>query len=152
MTNTTKKLSHHELTAEWVNDSQGSAIMLTQLDGSGCNEAATILLDPWQLRATCEHFGLIANDQAAHKTIAMLKRRLLVLRDRIDHLGEYMEFCSDHDHANLEYEQGYVAATHAIAQEFCADLDDLPDSTTVGNLVTVPVTPTGATPTQPALI
>ena len=30
MTSNTEKLTHHELTAEWVDDSQGRAIMLTQ--------------------------------------------------------------------------------------------------------------------------
>ena len=92
----TDKLQHHELTAEWLDDDQGRAIMLTQADGSGCNEAATILLSPWQLRAVCERFDLVGtSDPKAAKTIATLTRRLLVLNGRIEHLADYLHNNSD---------------------------------------------------------
>ncbi|WP_296444192.1 hypothetical protein [Rhodoferax sp. UBA5149] len=114
--------THYHLTAEQFSDESGPAIMLTQQDG--IEDPVTIVAHPWQLRAVCEQFGLIASDPAAQKTIAMLTRRLLVLRDRIDHLGDYLTNYSDHEHANLEYELTYITATTDIAEEFCADLVD----------------------------
>lgn len=116
----TTDLQHYELTAEWLDDSQGRAIMLTQADGSGCNEPSTILLDMWQLRAVCERFGVASDPQSA-KTIATLQRRMLVLERRITHLANYLDTCTDRSHANLDYETDYAYATAEIAAEFVAD-------------------------------
>lgn len=153
MTDTTAKLTHHELTAQWTGDTRGRTIKLTQSDGSGCNEPSTILLDPWQLRAACKQFGGIASDSQAAKTIAMLQRRLLVLRDRIDELANYLCNHSDHRHADLNYETTYANATADIAAEFVAELEDARQPATLPNVDQVPesLTPelAGA---QPALI
>ncbi|MEI8326013.1 MAG: hypothetical protein WCH44_11735 [Betaproteobacteria bacterium] len=130
MQNTTDKIRHHEMTAEWVDDEQGRVIMLTQ-SADGYHEPNSVLVNPWQLRAVCEQYGLIASDAQAARTIAMLTRRLLVLRDRIDHLGDYLTNQSDHDHANLDYELTYIVATAEIADEFCADLPGAQPQTTV---------------------
>ena len=97
--------------------------MLSQAD-IGYDDPTSVIFHPWQLRAVCEQFGLIASDAQAEKTIATLTRRLLVLRDRIDHLGDYLTNQSDHAHANLDYELTYVVATAEIADEFCAELGD----------------------------
>jgi hypothetical protein len=118
----TDKLTHHELTAEWVDDRQGRAIMLTQ-PADNYDEPGSVLLHPWQLRAVCEQFGIIASDQQAAKTIATLTRRLLVLRDRIDELAADLSNNSDHKHADLSYEMTYANATADIAAEFCAELE-----------------------------
>ena len=104
----TDKLTHHELIAEWVDDSQGRAIMLTQNNGGDYDEAPSIILDPWQLRAVCERFGIVASDQQATKTITTLTRRLKLLNDRIGHLAHYLANHSDHKHADLSYEQTYA--------------------------------------------
>lgn len=69
--NMQNKLTHHHLTAEAVNDEHGKAIMLTQQE-DGYNEPNTVLVHPWQLRAVCEQFGIIASDPQAAKTIATL--------------------------------------------------------------------------------
>lgn len=120
----TEILQHHELTAEWVDDKQGAAIMLTQADPY-MNDPNTVLLHPWQLRAVCEQFDLMpASDPQAAKTIAMLTRRLLTLRDRIDRLHDYLVNHSDHKHADLSYEVTYATACIDLADEFCAELDD----------------------------
>ena len=63
----TNKLTHHHLSAEWVRDTHGTAIMLTQQDG--IEDPQTVLVHPWQLRAACEHFGVVASDRQAAKTI-----------------------------------------------------------------------------------
>lgn len=119
----TDTLTHHELTAEWVNDNQGKAIMLTQ-PADNYDEPGTVLIHPWQLRAVCEQFGIIASDPQAAKTIATLTRRLMVLRDRIDHLADFLANHSDSKHADLSFEQTYATATAEIADEFCTELVD----------------------------
>lgn len=119
----TDKLTHHELTAEWVHDNQGKAIMLTQ-PADNYDEPGAVLIHPWQLRAVCEQFGIIASDPQAEKTIATLTRRLMVLRDRIDHLANFLANHSDSKHADLSFEQTYATATADIADEFCAELVD----------------------------
>lgn len=116
-------ITHHHLSVEQVNDDQGQAIMLTQQDGH--SEPQTVLVHPWQLRAACEHLGLIeTSDPQAARTIAKLKRQLLALNERVEHLAHWLANHSDHAHANLEYEQTYAVATADIAAEFCADLLD----------------------------
>lgn len=121
----TDTLQHHELTAEWVNDNQGRAIMLTQ-PADNYDEPGTVLIHPWQLRAVCEQFGIIASDPQAAKTIATLTRRLMVLRDRIDHLANYLANHSDSKHADLSFEQTYATATAEIADEFCKEMEATP--------------------------
>ena len=59
----TTKLTHHHLSAEQVNDQHGKAIMLTQQDG--IEEPQSVLVHPFQLRAVCEQFGIIASDTRA---------------------------------------------------------------------------------------
>jgi hypothetical protein len=123
MTNT---LTHHHLSAELVNDKHGTAIMLTQQDG--IEEPHTVLVHPFQLRAVCEQFGIIASDQQAAKTIATLQRRMVALRDRIDRLADWMAKHSDHNHADLSYEVTQLQALQDLANEWCGDFaDDLSD-------------------------
>ena len=117
----TDTLTHHELTAEWVADNQGRAILLTQ-PSDNYDDPREGLIHPWQLCAVCEQFGIIASDPQAAKTIATLTRRLHLLRDRIDRLHNYLLNHSDHRHADLSYEVTYATATAEIAEEFCAEL------------------------------
>ena len=118
----TTTLTHHHLTAEQVDDEHGTAIMLTQQDG--IEEMQTILLHPWQLRAVCEQFDLIASDPQAAKTIATLQRRMVGLRDRIDNLADWMANHSDHAHADLSYETTQLRALQDLAGEWCADFEE----------------------------
>ena len=130
----TDTLTHHELTAEWVDDNKGRAIMLTQ-PADNYDDPGTVLIHPWQLRAVCEQFGIIASDPQAAKTIAMLTRRLHLLRDRIDYLADWLVNHSDHKHADLSYELTYARATADIAAEFCAELGDASEQVTPSNAV-----------------
>ena len=116
---TTTPMTHHHLKAEWLNDHHGPAILLTQQDGN--DEPNEVLVHPWQLRALCEHFGLLTADQKAAKTIATLQRRMLALRDRIDDLGDYMVHHSDHKHADLSHELNTINMLAELADEWCAD-------------------------------
>lgn len=122
----TTKLTHHHLTAQLVNDEHGTAILLTQQDG--LEEPNSVLVHPWQLRAVCEQFGIIASDQQAAKTIATLQRRMVGLRERIDDLTYWMAKHGDHEHADLSYEMTRLDALRDLADEWCADFEeDLPE-------------------------
>lgn len=116
------KLTHHHLTAEAVNDQHGTAIMLTQQE-DGYNEPNTVLVHPFQLRAVCEQFDLIASDQQAAKAIATLQRRMKALHVRIEALADWMARHSDHRHADLSYETTQLHALLDLAGEWCADFD-----------------------------
>lgn len=115
----------HSLTVEEVEDSYGKAIMLTQ-SSDGYNEPDTVLLHPWQLRAVCEELGVIAADEQAAKTIATLRRRMLVLRGRIDQLAQWMAQRSDHNRADLSHEMTSINALADLAGEWCVDFDSEP--------------------------
>lgn len=113
-----------ELNIELMDDKQGSLILLEQ--GSGGN-TDRVAIHPIHLRYMAEKFGLVAtSDPTAHKTIAMLTRRLHVLRDRVGHLAHFLANHSDSKHADLSYEQTHATATSEIADEFCAELVDTP--------------------------
>ena len=72
-----------------------------------------------------------------------------VLRERCEHLGRYLAITSDSAHADLTYEQNYSEATADIADEFCADLDDLAPCTAPSHAgVTRDATRTSAGQTQ----
>ncbi|MCB8747643.1 hypothetical protein LHU53_12080 [Rhodoferax sp. U2-2l] len=121
MTTITQRQADHvqNLTIETGTD---GSIILEQDTGG---DISHVYLHPVHLRALAEKAGLVeTSDPQAAKTIATLTRRLLVLRDRIDHLGDYLTNHSDHQHSNLDYELTYITATANIATEFCADLID----------------------------
>lgn len=123
----TDNLTHHNLKAEWVSDKHGTAVMLTQQDESGCYEPSTVLVHPWQLRAVCEQFGLVAANPVAARNIATLTRRMVALRDRIESLRDYMAEFSDHDHADLSAEMTRINALADLACEWCRDFTDEPE-------------------------
>ena len=124
----TNKLTHHHLSAEWVRDTHGTAIMLTQQDG--IEEPHSVLVHPFQLRAVCEQFDIIASDMQAANTIATLQRRMVGLRDRIDALADWVARHSNHDHADLSYEVTQLQALQDLAGEWCTEFDELESDTT----------------------
>lgn len=137
-----------ELKIELMDDTEGSLILLEQDSGGNLDRVA---IHPIHLRYMAEKFGLIeTSDPQAQKTIAMLTRRLLLLRDRMDNLHNYLVNHSDHKHADLSYEVTYATACVDLADEFCAELDDTlaPPSNAIQN----PVTPKPPAPVQPSLI
>lgn len=115
-----QELLHYHFTASHVKDAHGPAIMLEQQEG--IEDTMSIMVHPWQLRAACEHLGIIATDQQAERTIATLTRRIKTLAGRIERLAEYLETHKD-THADLSFEQTYARATADIAGEFIAEMD-----------------------------
>ena len=115
-------LTHHTFTAEAISDENGPAILIEQPSGLG--ETAIISLHPWQIRAICEHFGLLAMDESAAKTIRTLQRRLLALNERINDLGHYMATYSDHKHADLTAEMERLNALADLSGEWAAEIGD----------------------------
>lgn len=111
-----------DVTIELMDDTEGSLILLEQDSGGNTDRVA---IHPIHLRYMAEKFGLIqTSDPLAQKTIAMLTRRLRLLRDRVDFLADWLATNSDNEHADLSYEQTYARATADIAGEFCAELVD----------------------------
>ena len=144
-------LQHHDLKAEWVDDRQGHAVLLSQ-PSDGYDEPSSVLIHPWQLRAVCEQFGIIASDPQAEKTIATLTRRLQLLNSRIQHLDNWLRTLSDSDHADLTYEIGFSGGTADMAAEFCAELADQPANPAPLPPVTAPAIAKATPSPQPSLI
>ncbi len=119
----TNKLIHHHLSAELVTDKHGTGLMLSQQEG--IEDADTLFVHPWQLRAVCEQFGIIAPDATSAKTIATLQRRMAGLRDRIDAMADWMAKYSDHAHADLSHEVTQVNALADLAGEWCSDFESV---------------------------
>lgn len=119
------ELKHHEFKAEWVSDEHGEGVMITQSDGWG-DEAPTVIIHPWQLRSICEHFHILESDEGAARNIAALQRRMVVLRDRLLDLHDYMCRFGDHKHANLTQEITSLTALVDLAAEWCADFEGRP--------------------------
>lgn len=118
------KLKHHEVSAEWVIDEHGTAIMLTQSEDAYYEQAPSVLLHPWQLRSICEHFHVLpVSSPQAHRKLQTMARRLNGLKDRINDLCEYMANHSDHKHADLSYEMVTLNALADLATEWCEDLE-----------------------------
>jgi hypothetical protein len=118
----TDTLTHHHLVAEEFNDDNGPAIMLTQQEG--IEDADVVVVHPWQLRAVCEKFGIIASDLQTEKTIATLKRRLLDLRHRIEQASDMLSNHPGIKRDDFTYVQSYLAASMDVADVFCEDLTD----------------------------
>lgn len=117
-----QELLHYHFTAKEFTDAHGTAIMLEQQEG--IEDTQAIVIHPWQLRAACEHLGIIASDPQAERTIATLQRRIKTLANRIDHLANYLATRSDTRHTDLSYEQTYAMATAEIADEFIAEANE----------------------------
>ncbi|MDP2404845.1 MAG: hypothetical protein U1D36_14360 [Hydrogenophaga sp.] len=118
------KLMHHHLNAEWFQDQHGPAIMLTQ-QGDGFDEPNTVLLHPWQLRAACEHFGIITSDLKAERTVTTLTRRMRALCERIEDMAECMGAHSEHEHvgAAVLHHLARINGLADLAREWCADFE-----------------------------
>lgn len=101
-----------------------------RLENEAVGDGYIVDIHPIHLRYMAEKLGLVremsASEADALRMVGTLRRRLLKLKDRIDHLGSYLCLHSDSAHADLSYEQDYATATADICDEFCADLEDLP--------------------------
>ena len=96
-----------------------------RLENESMGDSYVVDLHPVHLRHIAEKTGLIrkmsASEADTMRTVGELKRRLLALQDRIDHLGNYLALHSDHKHADLSYETNYATATADICEAYCAD-------------------------------
>jgi hypothetical protein len=145
-----------ELKIEIMGDKSG-LILLEQDSGGNIDRVA---IHSVHLRYIAEKMELLeSSDLAAQKTMAALQRRLLVLRDRMENLHDYLVNHSDHRHADLSYEVTYATACVDIADEFCADFDSTAsahefDADTVsadGEKTLVPKRGSSTTPSQMAI-
>ncbi|RZL45916.1 MAG: hypothetical protein EOP74_00165 [Variovorax sp.] len=109
-----------------------------RLENTDCGESYAVDIHPMHLRYMAEQAGLVRQMSAPEadslRTAAKCKRRLLVLQKRIDHLASFLCLHSDSQHADLSYEQDYATATADICEEFCADLDEVPEAVEDGHV------------------
>lgn len=111
---------------------------LIRLEDTSALGPCVLDVHPLQVRHMAEALGLVRELSAsdadtlaearrqhadALRAALTLKRRLLVLKDRVQHLG--MSLSTAAEHTDLDYELVYVTATAEICDEFCVDLDDL---------------------------
>jgi|JI6StandDraft_1071083.scaffolds.fasta_scaffold280570_1 hypothetical protein len=98
---------------------------MVRLENESMGESYAVDIHLIQLRHIAETVGLVRKMSAAEadtmRAVIELRRRLLALKDRIDHLGEYLALHSDHRHADLSYETNYATATADICDAYCAD-------------------------------
>lgn len=110
------------LTIEQVGDDSGVSLIVLEQEGGGSTDR--VALHPIHLRYLAEKFGLVeSSDVQAQKTIATLRRRLLMLNGRVAHLAHYLADFSDHEHADLMYEMTYARATADLSAECCAEFE-----------------------------
>lgn len=138
---------------------------LIHLEDTGCLSGSALDVHPLQVRHMAEALGLVRELSAsdadtlasarrqhadAVRAVLALKRRLLVLKDRVQHLG--MSLTTAAEHTDLDYELVYVTATAEICDEFCADLDDLvpPDASHVTSAGQAPDPVATTSPANPA--
>jgi hypothetical protein len=113
-----------ELKIEQMIDGTGEGLILLEQDSGG--NIDRVAIHPIHLRYMAEKMGLIETaDPQAVQAIAKLERRLRLLRDRIEHMGNYLANHSDHRHADLSYEVTYMTATADLADEFCAEFEGI---------------------------
>jgi len=102
--------------------SHSEDMLILQQSGSG-GDVDRIAIHRWQVRMLAEYFGLLPTPPL-RDAASTLARRLIKLRERIDHLGEHL-----HTHVEDQYALQHVLATCELADEFIADLADLADLT-----------------------
>ena len=99
-----------------------------RLEDKSYSEFAIVDIHPIHLRLMAEKLGFVREVSASEadtlRTCAELRRRLLALKERVDHLGEYLALHSDHRHADLTYETTYATATVDICEAYCADFPE----------------------------
>jgi len=101
-----------------IEESHSEDMVILQ-QGHGGDEDR-IAIHRWQVRMLAEQFGLLPAHTQARATVETLARRLVKLRERIDHLGEHL-----HMHVEDQYSLQYAMASCEIADEFISDLDAL---------------------------
>jgi hypothetical protein len=111
-----------DLKIERMDDGIGDGLIILEQDNGG--NVDRVAIHRLHVRYLAEKFGLIeTSDPQAARTIATLERRIRLLRDRIDHLGDWLTNHPDREHADLDYEITYIEATSHLADEFCADME-----------------------------
>jgi hypothetical protein len=102
-------------------------VMIEQ-DG-GCGEVDRICLHSLHVRHLASELGLLKGDADAWTRVRTLERRLLILRDRIEQLDNMLWSvpCMPPGSGPTS-DCVYSDSTLIIADEFCADLPNSPES------------------------
>ena len=136
-----------ELKIENLSDGMGDGLIVLEQDSGG--NIDRVAIHAVHVRYIAEKMGLVeSSDPQAQKSIATLTRRLLVLRERVDHMAYWLANHSDTKNVDLSYEQTYATATADIAQEFCAELEGVQACTEHQKQAPAPIKPLAGADTR----
>src|SRR5690606_6587298 len=107
-----------DLRIETVRDGGVEILCLEQVDGSGQSE--TVALHPIHVHYLAERLGIVdPAHRGAIEEVRALRRRLLILRDRIDELDDMLIKSGLEKHEDISALVEHSLATFLIAGEFC---------------------------------
>lgn len=118
-------MSEHipDLRIEAVQHDGANLLRIEQIDGSG--QSYIIDLHPLHVHHLAERLGIIdAAHRGAIEEVRALRRRMLLLRDRIDELDDIVRKSGIDRHADITELSTYSFATIQMANEFCADIPE----------------------------
>lgn len=118
-----------DLRIEAVKQEAGPDLLrIEQTDSSG--QSYVIDLHPLHVHYLAERLGIVsAAQRGALEEVRALRRRMLVLRDRIDELDDFLH-ASGHDWENEILQMlAYSSAASQFANEFCADVPVMVEGT-----------------------
>lgn len=108
---------------EFIEDGLGDGLIKMEQYDNGAD--GCVIIHPLHLKFITEKLGLIASkDAQAQIDLNLIRRRMILLLNRIEYLANYLVIYSDSEHADLSYEQTYARATAEIAESFCMEFKD----------------------------
>lgn len=112
-----------DLVIESVDRGGVALLRIEQTDYSG--NSYVIDLHPLQVHRLAEMVGIAAPaHRGAMEEVQALRRRMLLLRDRIDELDDIARKSGIERHTDITELSTYSFATVQLANEFCADIPE----------------------------
>ena len=116
-----KKMTHRELTTEWVDGKDERLLKMTQV--TEVNKTQALLIHPSQLISICNEFGLMSSDCLEKKTIEKLQRRMVMVQTRMETLHASLSQSSLQEYPDLAWDMLYTSATLDLIDDFCLDIE-----------------------------
>lgn len=96
------------------------------LEQDWCGNVDRVAVHPLHLRFIAERMGLVREVSASEadmvRTVATVKRRMLLLQNRVKHLHEMLLIVAGAGREDLDYELTHCGATLDLLDEFVEDL------------------------------
>lgn len=105
---------------------------------NGFEDPDCIRVHPMHIRVMAEKLGLIdQSDPISLCTVRRLQRQMVLLRNRIEHLDDWLSTCSDH-REDLTHEVMLVEALKDLVSEFTADFREVSASCHADTVTSAP--------------